>query len=384
MFYKFLKLILFSTVLVQASPKLFESYANQMEHTKEDCITYQKNTKIPIKLKKKCKKYIATVNKVFKYGYTLDSSVDRDTIDLDKAEKYNQLLHSLEEKKKAVLSLIHDELERAIKESDIKYFTLLLSSDKFKIYYSEYEFMDKHKHIFGKNRQYIKYKKDLEQKEKLRLEKEQRKKDAKMCSDMSNEIVDIYTLALDQIKQGNLHKVDKTYRIALKKKKTFMASECNDEKRKSRIVNGLLDADEILKKNADTLKKQVIKQKENLAEIKREHIRKKEREEKQRQRDHQARKLEKRDIAATSQFRLKGGYFACTTEALFDEIVMNARKKDTLAVGVLLSKGCVLTKKGVRFSLISHASFGVVKIRAYSGTDSIIVYTNFENIPEQR
>ncbi len=76
---------------------------------------------------------------------------------------------------------------------------------------------------------------------------------------------------------------------------------------------------------------------------------------------------------------LKGGYFACTSEALFDEIITAAVNKDDLAVGHLLSRGCVLTKKGVRFSIID-LGIGTTKIRAYNGADSVILYTNTENV----
>lgn len=78
---------------------------------------------------------------------------------------------------------------------------------------------------------------------------------------------------------------------------------------------------------------------------------------------------------------LKGGYYACTTSSSFDEISMAVANKDNLAIGHLLSNGrCVLTKSGVRFSYIGGAGFGVAKIRAYDGTDSIILYTNHENV----
>ncbi len=78
---------------------------------------------------------------------------------------------------------------------------------------------------------------------------------------------------------------------------------------------------------------------------------------------------------------LKGGYFACTTEALFDEIITAAVNKDNLAIGHLMSKGCVLTKKGVRISIIDLGIFsGITKIRAYGGNNSIVMYTNTENV----
>ncbi len=76
---------------------------------------------------------------------------------------------------------------------------------------------------------------------------------------------------------------------------------------------------------------------------------------------------------------LKGGYFACTTESRFDEIITAAMNKDTLQVGTLLSNGCVMTKGGVRASVVD-LGIGTTKIRAYNGTDSILLYTNTENI----
>lgn len=76
---------------------------------------------------------------------------------------------------------------------------------------------------------------------------------------------------------------------------------------------------------------------------------------------------------------LKGGYFACTSEALFDEITTAAVNKDKLAMGHLLTKGCVLTKAGVRISIVD-LGIGTTKIRAYSGSDSVILYTNTENV----
>ena len=78
---------------------------------------------------------------------------------------------------------------------------------------------------------------------------------------------------------------------------------------------------------------------------------------------------------------LKGGYFACTSKALFDEIITAAVNKDKLAMGHLLSKGCVLTKSGVKMSIIDLDIFsGTTKIRAYTGGNSVILYTNTENV----
>ena len=78
---------------------------------------------------------------------------------------------------------------------------------------------------------------------------------------------------------------------------------------------------------------------------------------------------------------LKGGYFACTSESLFSEMTSAVVAKDNYAIGHLMAKGCVLTKEGVRFSIIDLGIFsGVTKIRAYTDDNSIIMYTNTENI----
>jgi len=252
MFSKYFKLLLFLTMLVEASPKLFESYANQMETFKEVCISYKKDPKIPTEIKNKCKTYISSMGKVFKYGYTLDHYVDSENVDLDKAEKYNILLHELEEEKQIISALIHNEMEKAIEKSDVDYFTFLLSGNQINIYFSEYEFMDKNKQIFGKNEQYIKYKKDIENKKQLKLEKERKQKEGKICSDLSNEMLYHYTYALNQIKKGQTREADRTYKASLKKKEIFIAS-CNDGKHKKKIINGLTDADNILKRNALSL-----------------------------------------------------------------------------------------------------------------------------------
>ncbi len=78
---------------------------------------------------------------------------------------------------------------------------------------------------------------------------------------------------------------------------------------------------------------------------------------------------------------LKGGYYACTSEALFDEIITATVNKDTRTKAHLLTKGCVLTKSGVKMSIIDLGIFnGTTKVRAYSGSDSVILYTNTENV----
>ena len=167
MFYKYLISIIIFTIYIQATPKLFEFYGKQLEAFNDNCKVYRKNKKISSKIKKQCKKYISTVNKVFKYGYKLDTSVERDTINLDKAEEYNILLHNLEDKKDTIIHLINLEISKATKQSDIKYFKFLLSSFQVEIEPYQYHFMEKFKDSFKKYPKYIKYK------EKLLLKREE-------------------------------------------------------------------------------------------------------------------------------------------------------------------------------------------------------------------
>ncbi len=164
---KYLISVVIFTVFMQAAPKLFESYGKKMELLNDNCKVYKKDKRIPRKIKKKCKVYASNVNKVFKYGYKLDASVKRDNINLDKAEKYNILLHDLEEKKDIIIHLINLEIRKAIKKSDIKYFKFLLSSLYVEIKPYEYDFMEKFKDSFNK------YPKYIEHKEKLVLKREQ-------------------------------------------------------------------------------------------------------------------------------------------------------------------------------------------------------------------
>ncbi len=169
MFYKYLRLILLSTVLLQASPKLFNGYGNQMESFQKDCKEYQKVSLLPKKIKKKCKVYNSKVNRTFKFGYKLDSSVDKDNINLDKAEKYNAMLHSLEDSKSNILSLIKSEIVNARKVENIKYYKQLIIGNEVKISLDEFLFMKDNESKFKKHPQFILYQNKLCKQEMERL-----------------------------------------------------------------------------------------------------------------------------------------------------------------------------------------------------------------------
>ncbi len=187
MLYKYLISIVVFTVFIQATPKLFEFYGKKMEAFNDNCKVYKKDKRIPNNIKKKCKIYVSKVNKVFKYGYKLDTSVKRDNINLDKAEKYNILLHDLEEKKDIIIHLINLEIRKAIKKSDIKYFKFLLSSLYVEIKPYEYDFMEKFKDSFNKYPKYIEHKEklvlkreeDIKQRQSLIAEEKKRREDIK-------------------------------------------------------------------------------------------------------------------------------------------------------------------------------------------------------------
>ncbi|MCK5538134.1 MAG: hypothetical protein KAI79_15010, partial [Bacteroidales bacterium] len=169
---KYIKLILLSTILLQASPKLFNGYGNQLEPLNKDCKTYRKLSLLPKDIKKKCKLYNSKVNRAFKYGYKLDSSVDNDNVNLDKAEKYNSYLRELEENKDNIISLIQNEIYKASKPENIKYYSQLITSNAIALDDYNYRFMKKHKEKFNTNPKYIAFERDMYLKEEERLKEE--------------------------------------------------------------------------------------------------------------------------------------------------------------------------------------------------------------------
>lgn len=83
--------------------------------------------------------------------------------------------------------------------------------------------------------------------------------------------------------------------------------------------------------------------------------------------------------ASVSAQTLKGGYGACMSADLFDQFVSAQVKSDERALTYLLSNGCIVTKAGIPITII-NVSWGTVKVRAYSGDTSVVVWTNSENI----
>ncbi|QUN06363.1 hypothetical protein KDN34_02540 [Shewanella yunxiaonensis] len=77
---------------------------------------------------------------------------------------------------------------------------------------------------------------------------------------------------------------------------------------------------------------------------------------------------------------LKGGYGACLTEELFDQLSQAAVKKDEQGWQYLLNNGCIITKSGIQVSVLDTTWTGKAKVRAYVGDQAVVLWTNVENI----
>ena len=76
----------------------------------------------------------------------------------------------------------------------------------------------------------------------------------------------------------------------------------------------------------------------------------------------------------------KGGYAACVSEDLFNQVISAITKKDERGFQYLMDNGCVMLQGGLALSVLDRSWTGVAKIRVYSGNDAMIVWTNTENI----
>ncbi len=169
MFYKYLKLVLFSTLLLQASPKAFNSLGNELESFKKDCKIYLNMSSLPTKIKKQCKIFNSKINSAFKVGYELDLYVEKNNINEKKLNKYLDLLRNLDKNKENILHLIYREAQQARKQNNIEYYSQLIVNDKIKLYPSDYQYMEENKDIFAQNKRYIShmnYLKSLEESRK--------------------------------------------------------------------------------------------------------------------------------------------------------------------------------------------------------------------------
>jgi len=79
---------------------------------------------------------------------------------------------------------------------------------------------------------------------------------------------------------------------------------------------------------------------------------------------------------------LKGGYGACVSKDLFDQLTTAGVKKDQRAWNYLLKNGCIITKAGIPISILD-TSWGTAKVRAYVGDTALILWTNTENLARE-
>lgn len=78
---------------------------------------------------------------------------------------------------------------------------------------------------------------------------------------------------------------------------------------------------------------------------------------------------------------LKGGYPACLTKDLLDQIIDAAINKDERGWKYLLQHGCIIAKAGIEVSVLDEYLWpGKAKVRAYVGDDAVILWTIIENI----
>ena len=155
MFYKYLKLILVSTALLQASPKIFNSLSNELEEFQTDCKTFQKISLLPVENKEECNTFYIQLNKTLEIGYKLDTYVDSVNIDERALDGYLKLLRNLDKRKENILGHIYEEASKARKENNFSYYRQLIANDKVELYGSDYEFMEENIKIFSKNARYL-------------------------------------------------------------------------------------------------------------------------------------------------------------------------------------------------------------------------------------
>lgn len=85
--------------------------------------------------------------------------------------------------------------------------------------------------------------------------------------------------------------------------------------------------------------------------------------------------------AAAAQ--LKGGYFACVSEASWKELTQAVARNDRRGADYLVNQGqCVVTKAGLPVSVLHTTWTGTAKVRVYLGDTAVVVWTNTENVQQ--
>lgn len=190
MFHKYIKLILVSTALLQAAPKVFNSLGNELELFQKDCQTFQKISMISAEIQKECNAFDLQANNAFKTGYKLDTYVDSDYINEKALNRYLSLLRNLDNRKEKILGLVYVETRNARKENNFSYYGGLITNYKVKLYDSDYEFMGEHKKIFSTNPRYISNITHIQSLEEERLENKKRRKNNILQSELPIGLMD--------------------------------------------------------------------------------------------------------------------------------------------------------------------------------------------------
>ena len=173
---KYIKLIVISTVLLQASPQAFDSLGDELEVFQEDCRSFEKISQVPAAIKKKCNAFYPQLHKAFEVGYKLDPYIDDDNINEKEANRYLTLLRKLDKRKEKILHLMYAEASKARKEKNFSYYSQLIANYQIKLYSVDYEFMEKYKKIFSKNKRYVSHVKYMEYLRAERLKREKAKR----------------------------------------------------------------------------------------------------------------------------------------------------------------------------------------------------------------
>lgn len=169
MFFKYIKLILFLTILIEASPKAFDSLGNELEAFQKDCHSYQKTLSLPERIRKKCKTFNTNLNKAFEFGYKLDTSIKNDNASEKQINKYHSLLRGAEQIKDSFWELTYKEKSKAREKNDVKSYGQIMDVLGLKLNSKDYKFMKEHRDVFSKHPKYIAYERELKRREKSEL-----------------------------------------------------------------------------------------------------------------------------------------------------------------------------------------------------------------------
>jgi hypothetical protein len=169
MCYKYIKLIVVSTVLLQAAPQAFNSLGDELEAFQEDCRSFEKVSSVPAEIKEKCKVFYPQLTRAFEVGYKLDPYIDDENINEKEVNRYLKLLRKLDKRKEKILHLLYAESSKARRQKNFTYYSQLIGNYNIRLYSVDYEFMEKNKKIFGHNKRYISHIKYIEELEAQRL-----------------------------------------------------------------------------------------------------------------------------------------------------------------------------------------------------------------------